>query len=164
MRPCLALVFVSLACGVSLAQECTLENARYGQPKSSWTLNFGPLPQAARANQIAAFALNLPNSDKVLEGAIHVPNGYGAAIWTALGSCGPGSKALCDWPSEEMPPAVYGIYDGAAGFLQAEIGAQAPEQILLPQLVLNLWYSNYRETEWSDDSDPSDAFVLAGCD
>ena len=49
-------------------------------------------------------------------------------------------------------------------FLDTGEGAATPEQIILPNLAMSLWYSNYRQTEWLDGIDIGDAFTLVGCD
>lgn len=165
----LALVLSSTAVP---AAECTLSNARYKQPDAPWWLTFKRVPQFAAPNQVAAFYLELPNSDVTMEGSVHVPNGFGSPLWGIEGPCspppeggeGPKTVELCGFLEDYQYPAMYGEYDGVVRFLRYEEGAPAPEQVILPQLASSLWYSNYRGTEWMDGIEIGDAFMLEGCD
>lgn len=164
MRVLLALALSAALGGNGLAAECTLSNARYKQPDAPWWLTFQRVPQFAAANQTAAFYIELPNSDLRLEGAVHVPNGFGAPLWSISGRCAPESAETCAFVSETENPAIYGLYDGVVRFLDTERGTRAPDQLILPQLAVSLWYSHYRNIEWLDDVSPGDAFVLDGCE
>lgn len=163
MRLLLALALPFLVAGNSLGAECTLYNARYSQPDAPWWLTFKRVPQFAPANQTAAYYIELPNSGVTLEGAVHVPNGFGSPLWTIEGPCGPESAETCGFLEEYEHPSIYGIYAGKVKFLDHERGSPAPEQVILPGLAASLWYSNYRQ-EWADEISPGDAFVLNGCD
>lgn len=163
MRLPVALAATLMLAGTSLATECTLENARYSQTGASWLLKLKPVPDVAPANQIAAFEIELPGSGVALEGAIHVPNGFGSPLWALEGPCGPDSSEICSFLEDFGAPAVYGSYDGKLQFLETERRSAAPEQFLLPGLAVSLWYSNYR-LEWDGDAMPGDAFILEGCD
>lgn len=164
MRVVLAIVLSAALCGISLGAECTLYNARYKQADAPWWLTFQRVPQFAAANQTASFYIEMPNSDLTLEGAVHVPNGFGSPLWSITGPCSPDSAEVCTFVGETEMPSAYGVYDGKVGFLNSERGSQAPEQLLLPQLAVSIWYSQYRNNEWFDATEPGDAFVLEGCE
>lgn len=156
---------VSLAIGgVGFAAECTLYNARYKQPDAPWWLTFQRVPQFAAANQTASFYIEIPNSDLVLDGGVHTPNGFGAPLWTISGRCSPDSVEMCSFVEEAENPSIYGVYDGVVRFLDTERGSVAPDQLILPQLAVSLWYSQYRNSEWFDEVSPGDAFLLEGCE
>ena len=153
------------------AADCTLTNARYKQPDAPWWLTFKRVPQFSAANQVAAFYLELPNSSVEMGGAVHVPNGFGSPLWSIEGPCTPPEFAaedapveLCGFLDDSQYPAIDGEYDGKVRFLDTGEGAATPEQIILPNLAMSLWYSNYRQTEWLDGIDIGDAFTLVGCD
>ncbi|MBE7732526.1 hypothetical protein [Devosia faecipullorum] len=163
MRVWLAFSLTLLLGGSGLAEECTLHNARYKQPDAPWYLTFQRVPQIAAANQIAAFYLEMPNSGVTLNGAVHVPNGFGAPIWSISGVCGPGTSEICAFPDEDRHSPIYGLYDGKVRFLDSEPGSNAPEQLIVPDLAASIWYSQYRNDEWFDAVSPGDAFMLDGC-
>ena len=165
MRLAGGLVFSLILAGTVSAAECTLTNARYTQPDAPWSLTFQRVPKYGAANQIAAFSLELPNSGVTLDGAVHGSNGFGSPLWSIEGRCAPEAQEICSFLMENQSPAIYGIYHDKVKFLDTERGSVAPEQIILPQLAVSLWYSNYRETEWfGDEVSPGDAFVLEGCE
>ncbi|UYO01168.1 MAG: hypothetical protein KIT02_08205 [Devosia sp.] len=164
MRLVLLLTITSLVAGPVLASECTLYNARYKQPGAPWWITFTQVPQVSAPNQTAAFYFEMPNSDVTMQGAVHVPNGFGSPLWSVTGPCTAGGTEECGFLEEYQHPAVYGVYDGEVRFLDIERGSAAPDQIILPQLAVSLWYSNYRQSEWVDDLEPGDAFKLVGCE
>ncbi len=160
----LSAFFLSVILGsTGMAAECTLANARYKQPDAPWWLTFKRVPQIAPANQTAAFYIEMPNSDVVLEGGVSVPNGFGAPLWSISGPCAADSTEQCTFLVDTDHPSIYGIYEGKVRFLDIERGGKAPEQVILPQLAVSLWYSNYRSTEWDGDVSPGDAFELLDC-
>lgn len=165
MRPFLVAAVSVCLVVPSHGAECTLFNARYKQADAPWWLTFTQVPQFAAPNQTAAFYLELPNSGVTLDGAVHLPNGFGSSLWSISGPCSVEEGAeTCAFLDEASHPAIYGIYDGKVQFLSAERGSTAPEQVILPQLAVSLWYSNYRQDEWSgDEFEPGDAFELIGC-
>ncbi|MBJ3783233.1 hypothetical protein [Devosia sediminis] len=149
----------------STAGECTLYNARYKQPDAPWWLTFTQVPQFGAPNQTAAFYIELPNSGVTIDGGVSVPNGFGAPLWSISGPCsGEEGAETCTFLTEDSNPSIYGIYDGKVTFLSSERGSAAPEQVILPQLSVSLWYSSYRQDEWDGDVSPGDAFELVGCD
>ncbi len=164
MRVLCAFVLASALCGPGFAAECTLYNARYKQPDAPWWLTFQRVPQFAAANQTASFYIEMPNSNLVLEGGVHAPNGFGAPLWNMSGPCSPGSTDNCAFLNDGEHPSAYGLYEGVVRFLDIERGSVAPDQLILPQLAVSMWYSQYRDTEWFDEVSPGDAFVLEGCD
>ncbi len=164
MRIVLAFAMSAALAGPGLGAECTLYNARYKQSDAPWWLTFQRVPQFAAANQTAAFYIELPNSDLRLEGAVHVPNGFGAPLWTLSGPCSPDSSEICAFLTDDDHQSIYGLYDGVVRFLDIERGSAAPGQLILPQLAVSIWYSQYRENEWFDGVSPGDAFMLDGCE
>lgn len=153
------------------AADCTLTHARYKQPDAPWWLTFKRVPQFAAPNQMAAFYLELPNSGVEMQGGVSIPNGFGSPLWSIEGPCAPPEFAeedapveFCSFLDDSQYPAIYREYDGKVRFLDTEAGAVAPEQVILPHLAASLWYSNYRQTEWTDGIDIGDAFTLVGCD
>jgi hypothetical protein len=159
MRIWVLMVAIVLA-GPVQAAECTLSNSRYVQDKSPWVLTFQRVPRYGSPTQIAAFALELPNSGVTLDGAVHGSMGFGSPLWSIEGPCGTESKETCSFLMENQSPAIYGLYGDRITFLTDE----APDQVILPQLSVSLWYSQYREDEWDGDVEPGDAFVLEGCE
>lgn len=167
MRALYALTLSLALCAPGFAAECTLYNARYKQPDAPWWLTFTQVPQFAAPNQTAAFYIELPNSGVTLTGGVSVPNGFGAPLWSISGPCSSEEGAkTCTFLDDPTNPSIYGIYDGKVTFLSSERGSVAPDQVILPQLAVSLWYSSYRQDEWSDDGvvSPGDAFELVGCD
>lgn len=158
-------MLAALLPGVAVGAECTLENARYNQPGSGWTLTFEPIPKGFAANQMAAFTIEMPASELKLTGGIWVPNGFGSPLYRVEGRCSPASKNLCGFIEDEAV-AVYGNTDEGIVMLDVEAGGTgaAPQQILLPELSVSLWYSMYRGNEFTEELDPTDVFTLVGCD
>ncbi|QQR39775.1 hypothetical protein [Devosia rhizoryzae] len=165
MRLAIGLMLSLTVIGAPIGAECSITNARYIQPDAPWSLTFERVPKYGAANQIAAFALELPNSGVTLHGAVHGSNGFGSPLWSIEGPCSSKAQDSCQFLMENQSPPIYGIYDGVVKFLEAERGSVAPEQIILPQLAVSLWDSNYRDSEWAgDDVMPGDAFLLEGCE
>lgn len=164
MRIVLAFALLAFGGSASLSAECTLYNARYKQADAPWGLTFTQVPQFAAANQTAAFYIELPNSGVTLDGRVSVPNGFGSPLWSVSGPCSSDSTDMCDFLEDSASPAIYGVYDGVVRFLNSERGSVAPDQVILPQLAVSLWYSNYRQDEWDGDVSPGDAFILVGCE
>lgn len=145
--------------------ECTLENARYNQPDSGWTLQFNPVPVDSAPNQIAAFELDMPASRLTLVGGIFVPNGFGSPLYRVDGPCSQSSGATCGFVEDDAVAVYTNGSDGIEMLDVAEGRAgSAPQQILLPKLAAGMWYSMYRETEFADQLNPTDVFTLVGCD
>ncbi|GEM_PF-888281 len=166
MRLPLVAVLIVWLVGPSLAADCTLYNARYGQPDAAWWLTFTRVPQFAPANQTVAFYLELPNSGVTLDGGVSIPNGFGTPLWSFSGPCHAGDGAqTCHFPGGGETQAIYGIYNGKVTFLSPERGSAAPDQVILAGLAASLWYSGYRADEWDGDAvSPGDAFELIGCE
>ena len=151
-----------LLAGGAQAAECTISNARYEHDQAAWYLSFKPVPKFSAPNQTAAFIIEMPNSSVTLEGGIHRPNGFGSPLWSIDGPCSEGSAESCSFV--EGNPAAYGNYGGKVGWFDDAAGARAPDQFILPQLSVSLWYSSYRELEFAPDANEGDVFTLAGCD
>jgi hypothetical protein len=158
-----AVLAVLLVTGVAQGAECTISNARYEHDQAAWFLSFKPVPRFAAPNQTAAFIIEMPNSNVTLEGAIHRPNGFGSPLWSIKGPCFEGSAESCSFV-EDGNPAAYGNYGGKVDWLDDARGAKAPDQVILPQLAVSLWYSRYRELEFESDGREGDVFTLTGCD
>jgi hypothetical protein len=151
-----------LLTGAAQAAECTISNARYEHDQAAWYLSFKPVPKFVAPNQTAAFIIEIPNSNVTLEGAVHRPNGFGSPLWSIKGPCAEDSAESCTFV--EGSPAAYGNYGGKVGWFDDGAGAKAPEQLILPQLAVSLWYSMYRGAEFMPDANEGDVFTLAGCD
>lgn len=158
----IAMLVVAMVPAGAAAAECTIENARYKQAEGSWSLTFKPVPQMAAPNQTAAFIIELPNSGLTLEGAVHRPNGFGAALYSISGPCAEGSTERCGF-IESGGATIYASYADGLAMLDDQAGAAAPEQLLLPELGQSIWYSSYRSTEFESESDKDDVFTLVGC-
>ena len=158
----LTILAFGLLGGVAQAAECTISNARYEHDQAAWYLSFKPVPKFAAPNQMAAFIIEMPNSGVTLEGAVHRPNGFGSPLWSIEGKCAEDSAESCTFL--EGNPAAYGNYGGKDDWFDDTPGARAPDQLILPQLAMSLWYSMYRGTEFTSDGDEGDVFTLAGCD
>ena len=151
-----------LLTGGAQAAECTISNARYEHDQAAWYLSFKPVPKFVAPNQTAAFIIEMPNSGVTLEGAVHRPNGFGSPLWSISGPCAEDSAESCSFV--EGNPAAYGNYGGKVDWFDDVAGAKAPDQLILPQLAMSLWYSMYRGTEFVSDGDEGDVFTLIGCD
>lgn len=152
-----------LLTGAAQAGECTILNARYEHDQAAWWLSFKPVPRFAATNQTAAFIIEMPNSSVTMEGGIHRPNGFGSPLWTIKGPCSEESTETCSFV-EDGNPAAYGNYGGKVGWFDDTAGAKAPDQLILPQLAVSLWYSMYREMEFEPDMGAGDVFTLTGCE
>ena len=157
-----ALFAAMLVTGSTQAADCTISNARYEHDQAAWYLSFKPVPKFVAPNQTAAFIIEMPNSGVTLEGAVHRPNGFGSPRWSIQGPCSPDSSESCTFL--EGNPAAYGNYGGKVGWFDDTAGAKAPDQLILPQLAVSLWYSMYREDEFVPDGGEGDVFRLTGCD
>lgn len=153
-----------LLTGAAQAAECTISNARYEHDQAAWYLSFKPVPRFVATNQTVAFIIEMPNSNVTLEGAIHRPNGFGSPLWTIQGPCSETSTDSCAFVNEGSNPAAYGNYGGKVDWLDDTKGAKAPDQVILPELAVSLWYSMYREMEFQPDAGEGDVFTLTGCD
>jgi hypothetical protein len=153
---------VLLLTGTAQAGDCTISNARYEHDQAAWYLSFKPVPKFVAPNQTAAFIIEMPNSGVVLEGAVHRPNGFGSPLWSIDGPCSETSAERCTFV--EGNPAAYGNYGGKVDWFDDAAGARAPDQLILPQLAVSLWYSMYREMEFAPDANEGDVFTLTGCD
>jgi hypothetical protein len=151
-----------LLAGSAQAAECTISNARYEHDQAAWWLSFKPVPKFSAPNQTAAFIIEMPNSSVTLEGAVHRPNGFGSPLWSISGPCAEDSAESCTFV--EGSPAAYGNYGGKVGWFDDTAGARAPDQFILPQLAMSLWYSMYRGMEFVSDGNEGDVFTLTGCD
>lgn len=158
----LTVMAVLLLSGAAQASDCTITNARYEHDQAAWYLSFKPVPRFVAPNQTAAFIIEMPNSGVTLEGAVHRPNGFGSPLWSISGPCSEDSANSCTFV--EGNPAAYGNYGGKVDWLDDGQGAQAPDQLILPELAVSLWYSQYRGTEFEQDNDEGDVFTLVGCD
>lgn len=154
----------ALTPGLAFGAECTISNARYEHDQAAWYLSFKPVPKFVAPNQTAAFIIEMPNSDVTLEGAIHRPNGFGSPLWSISGPCSEGSTETCSFVTEGSNPAAYGNYGGKVDWFDDTPGAKAPDQFILPQLAVSLWYSSYRAMEFVPDANEGDVFTLTGCD
>ena len=157
-----ALLAAMVLSGSVQAAECTISNARYEHDQAAWYLSFKPVPKFGAPNQTAAFIIEMPNSGVRLEGAVHRPNGFGSPLWSIEGKCSADSVESCNFV--EGNPAAYGNYGGKVGWFDDTPGARAPDQFILPQLAMSLWYSMYREAEFMPDANEGDVFTLVGCD
>ena len=160
LRP--AVLAFLLLTGAAHAAECTISNGRYEHDQAAWYLSFKPVPKFVAPNQTAAFIIEMPNAGVTLEGAVHRPNGFGSPLWSIEGPCSEGSAEGCSFV--EGNPAAYGNYGGKVDWFDDTAGARAPDQLILPQLAVSLWYSMYRETEFEQDNNEGDVFTLVGCD
>lgn len=148
----------------AVGADCTTSNARYEHDQAAWYLSFKPVPRFSAPNQTTAFIIEMPNSDVALEGAVHRPNGFGSPLWSISGPCSEESTETCSFVTEGSNPAAYGNYGGKVDWFDDARGAKAPDQLILPQLAVSLWYSMYRGAEFEPDMDAGDVFTLTGCD
>jgi len=151
----------------SLAADCPLTEAVYGQPGNDWTMRFTPVPRDGAANQIAAFSIAMPGAPETrFDGGIYIPNGFGQAFGVVSLAAETGNEAE-DEPASEAGPfwegVVYALVDGGIAELPHEPGQPAPQQVLLPQFASSIWYSMLRETAFADESGVLDTFVLQAC-
>lgn len=164
MRLMTATALVLAMGGQAAAIECPVSHAIYEQPGGQVVLRFSVVPPAAPANQIAYFSLRIDGVDGRLDGAIHVPNGYGQPTGSIGLDCHGAGDASC-WLWEGV---VYAL--GDSGIVEypwdpdLPVDQQmAPQQLLLPELAPTLWYSKLRETAFAGDRQVLDTFTLAAC-
>lgn len=161
MRLLGALVVVAGVVAPASGAECPLVHARYAQPGSAWTIQFHDVPAQAMVNQTAAFTMTMPKSGVVLRGDVWQPNGYSQS-WGALeGPCEPKAKDETAQTCRLWEAVVYTEMVNGISVLSSNDRAEAPLQILLPQLTSAIWYSSYRRE--FNDADPGDVFTFAGC-
>jgi hypothetical protein len=157
-------LFAAMTPAIAVGADCTISNARYEHDQAAWYLSFKPVPKFSAPNQTTAFIIEMPNSDVTMEGAVHRPNGFGSPLWSISGPCSETSDESCTFVTEGSNPAAYGNYGGKVDWFDDSAGAKAPDQFILPQLAMSLWYSMYRETEFQQDGTEGDVFTLVGCD
>ena len=149
------LLAVLLLTGTAQAAECTISNARYENDELAWWLSFKPVPRIAAPNQTVAFIIELP---------VHQPNGFGSPLWSISGPCKVDDMQTCSFVEGDHT-AMYGNYGGSVTWIDDQRGAKAPDQVILPRLAASLWYSLYRQDEFTnEDGGASDVFTLTGCD
>ncbi len=153
-----------LCAGPALAIECPIPHAIYEQPGGEVSLRFSALPRDAAANQIAAFDIAIKGVEARLQGAIHIPNGFGQPG----GSVGLDCTGVDGEQCRFWEGVVYAL--GPGGIEEyphdAEIALEAqmaPHQVLLPQFAVNVWYSLLRQEAFADERNVLDTFTLAAC-
>lgn len=176
MKLLIAVALASLVSLPALAAECPLEGATYADAASGWTLQFTALPQGSAANQLAAFSVATTGMDGTIEGGVYVPNGYGRPMVDIGRNC----PNLDDEAEVEAPAdgaeetscsiwsgAIYGLSAGSMGRLAYDEDSfrvlDAPNQLLLPDLGLTMWYSEFRDAVFGADKDLSDVFTRTAC-
>lgn len=159
-----AILAVGLMGGPALAIECPIQHAIYEQPGGTVSLHFGPLPEDAAANQIAAFDIRIEGVTARFDGAIHVPNGFGQPHGSVGLNCSGAEGETCGF----WEGVVYALGPDGIGEYPDDpdvpIDRQmAPRQLLLPQFAVNVWYSMMRQEAFADERDVLDTFTLAAC-
>lgn len=144
---------------VAAAEDCPLMNGVYAQPGTPWVLRFDPVPDDAASNQVNAFNIAIPGTDRVLVGSVYVPNGFSPNYGIMNVACGfgePETQKPCDlWEG-----TVYaGVPDGIATLPKED--QPAPRQVLFPGFGSQIWYSNYRDAML--DNAALDVFTFSSC-
>lgn len=128
------------------------------------TLRFSGLPHDGAANQIAAFSIGIEGVATRLDGAIHIPNGFGQPHGSVGLDCTGAEGEECGfWEGVMYALGSDGIieypYDADLG-LAAQM---APQQLLLPEFAVNVWYSMMRGEAFEGERNVLDTFTLAAC-
>jgi hypothetical protein len=151
MRVVLATAMTLALSAQAVASDCPLHEALYRQPGNDWILKFFPVPADGAANQISAFEIYSPGDPAlVLEGAIHIPNGFGQPLGVVTMECEADTECEPFWEG-----TVYALIDGGIAEFpwdpdQPRDAMVPPEQVLLPQFASNVWYSLLRETAFAE--------------
>lgn len=163
MRLLMAVTMTLALGGQAMAANCPLHETLYRQPGNEWVLKFFPVPRDGAANQISAFEIYSPGDPAtVLEGAIHIPNGFGQPLGSITLDCEAETECTPFWEG-----TVYALVDGGIAEFpwdpdlprDAQV---APEQVLLPQFASNVWYSLLRESYFAD-AGILDTFTFLRC-
>lgn len=169
-----ALLLPLLFIDVAEAAECGLDRAIYENASSGWQLRFSPVGRDGAANQLAAFTLETPGIAGSLAGGIYVPNGYGQPMADIGLDC-----PVYDPDAEPAEPAddedscrfwtgsVYQLMGGTMGMLAYDTEqfsvTTAPDQLLLPDFALGVWYSRFRNEAFTDTTEVGDVFSFKDC-
>ncbi len=173
-----ALAFTAMV-GPGLAIECPITHAIYGQSTSAAQIRFHEIPRGSASNQIAAFRMEIGGTEARFDGAIHIPNGFGQPNGTLGRDCpkpdAEGTEAAV--PDEgEISPNYCDFWSGVVYALGAEgiveypwdpdlydSDQMAPQQLLLPEFAVNVWYSMLRGPAFDGDKMVLDVFQLTAC-
>jgi hypothetical protein len=164
MKRFAAIAVLGLWGGPALAIECPIQHAIYEQPGGQVTLRFSGLPRDGAANQIAAFTVKIDGVTARLDGAIHIPNGFGQPHGSVGLDCTGAEGEECGfWEGVMYALGPDGIieypYDADLG-LAAQM---APQQLLLPEFAVEIWYSMLRGEAFAGERNVLDTFTLAAC-
>jgi hypothetical protein len=159
-----AILAAGLLSGPALAIECPITHAIYEQPGRHVTLGFRALPGDAAPNQIAAFEIKIEGVDARFEGDIYLPNGFGQPNGVVGLNCTGAEGEECGF----WEGVVYSLGpDGISEYphdAEIELDHQmAPQQVLLPQFAVNVWYSMMRQEAFSGERNVLDTFTLVAC-
>lgn len=145
------------------ALECPVSHAIYGQKGSEASLHFAPVPQDGASNQIAAFEVFLPQVTARFIGAIHIPNGFGQPHGSVDQGCTGAENEQCEfWGGVVYASGADGVVEFPYDPDLPLKDQMAPQQMLLPEFAVTVWYSSFREA-FSGDRDVLDVFTLAAC-
>lgn len=169
-----ALLVPLLLANMAQAAECGLDRAVYENRSSGWQLRFGPVGRDGAANQLAAFTLDAPGVAGSYSGGIYVPNGFGQPMADIGLDCPVyDPEADTDEPADEEEScrfwtgSVYQLMDGTMGMLAYDTEqfsvVTAPDQLLLPDFALGVWYSRFRSEAFTDTTEVGDVFSFKGC-
>ena len=156
-------VAVAAMVAPAVALECPVEHAIYGQKGSEVSLHFAPVPQDGASNQIAAFEVFLPEIAARFIGAIHIPNGFGQPHGSVDQGCTGAEGEECEfWTGVVYASGADGIVEFPYDPDLPLENQMAPQQMLLPEFAVTVWYASFREA-FSGDRNVLDVFTLAAC-
>lgn len=170
----LASLLTVLSATSGLAIECPVDHAIYTQKTEGWVLKIRPAGSDGAANEFAALRIEAPNGIAPWEGGIYQPNGYGQTMASLRQGCQASSATGEDADADNPHATECPGYDGS---LYALVGsgivtfpvdyenrsAPAPQQVLLPDFAVGIWYSPIREQAFTETDGPEDVFTLAAC-
>lgn len=161
----LAIVLMAGLAMPAAALECSQENAAYEQPGGQVKLHFSKVARDSAANQIAAFSINIENIDSAFTGEIYIPNGFGQPRGYLGLNCADEISETCQlWEGLVYALGKDGIEEFPWDPNSPRNAQAAPQQVLLPGLAADLWYSMERPIAFEGDRTVIDVFSLVACD
>lgn len=164
MKRLAAILAAGLISGPALAIDCPVSHAIYEQPGGAVSLHFSAVPQDAASNQIASFDIRIDGVTATFDGGIHIPNGFGQPHGAVGLNCTGAEGEDCRfWEGVVYALGTDGIgefpYDPDLSLDQQ----MAPQQMLLPQFAVDVWYSMMRQEAFPGERNVLDTFTLAAC-
>jgi hypothetical protein len=172
----IASLLTVLSATSGLAIDCPVDHAIYTQKSAGWVLKITSVGAESGANEFVALRLEAPNGITPWEGGIYQPNGFGQTMASLSQGCPAGNSgadstdADADSSTAEdcrgYDGSIYALVDNAIVTFPVDYehrSAPAPQQVLLPDFAVGVWYSPLREQAFTETDGPEDMFTLAAC-